>query len=100
MTDPRTPLSPDQRDVIDALEQVALLPDDVTVDELQPVTDRAIDVLKWRVQQAWDRDALLDGDLIYYEHNLRKDGFYLASDGAARLLARLQGEIARPSNNN
>jgi hypothetical protein len=46
MSDPRKqPPSPDQRELLDALEAVAQLPDDVSVDDLQPVVERAIDVL-------------------------------------------------------
>jgi hypothetical protein len=93
------PLSPDQRDLQDALEQVALLPDELTDDQIAEPVDRALTLLGERVQHFHGRE-LRDTDLLIYEQGLHRDGYDLAADGVLRLLHRLRAEIQRAANNN
>jgi hypothetical protein len=93
------PLSPDQRDLQDALEQVALLPDGLTDDEIAEPVDRAVTLLENRVQHFHGRE-LRDSDLLVYERGFRRDGHDLAADGLVRLLQRLEAEIAHVAGNN
>jgi len=92
--DPRS-LSRDQRELLDALEQLALLPDITTDEEIQQPVDRALDLLKDRVGRVTGRERLIDNDLLMYEFALRRDGFDLAADGVMRLLQRSSAEVSR-----
>ena len=99
MTDPRD-LTPDQRELLDAFEAVALLdPEAATMDDLVEAFDRVLTLLEARVQQTKGR-GLLDVDLAAYGAGFLRDGHVCAAEGAALMRWRLAGEIAHASNRN
>src|SRR4051812_10953634 len=100
MTDPRS-LTTDQREFLDAFEQVALLrgDPDATLETLVERFRRVLDMIEERVQQTKGR-GVLEEDLVGYEAGFRRDGHDVAADGAALMRWRLRGEIAHGSSRN
>lgn len=96
MTSPPDPrdLSPDQRELLDLLEQVAGLPRPIVEDDLVPLIDEILPVLdaRGRAFRGEDHQLTID-DLYIHESGLRRDGFELAADGLQILILRWHGEM-------
>jgi hypothetical protein len=97
MTDPRD-LSPDQRELLDACEQVALLPPDAPLEALEKV-EEAFDAAL-TLMEADHGGRLMDKDIIGYRDRFLADGQQVAAEGVQRMLERLAGEIAHGSASN
>ncbi len=82
MTDP----SPDQRELIEACEAVAMLPQPIQEDAFEPLADRAIDLIEERGQVLRGEDRISLEALMKYEVGLRRDGYAVAADGIVIML--------------
>jgi hypothetical protein len=91
MTDPRT-LTTDQRDLLDALEAVALLPQPIQEDDFLPVCDRAVGLLEARGFALRGQEKPQLATLLLYELHLRRDGHHVAGDGLQLLVERFELE--------
>jgi hypothetical protein len=97
--DPRN-LSPDQRELLDVCEQVALLTPDASQDDVIDAFDAALTLMEARVLEFHGRERLLDDDLFRYRAGFVVDGHHLATEGVQRMIDRLAGEVAHSSASN
>ena len=83
--DPRN-ITPDQAEVLTALEAIALLPVPIQEDDFEPLADHALDLLEARGGAIRGAGPLTPADLVVHERGLRQLGHGLAADGVQRLL--------------
>jgi hypothetical protein len=93
MTDPRS-LSPDQRELIDACEKVALLPVPLVEDDFQEASEVVCDLLEARGQALRGEARLTPEALLKYELGMRRDGHEVAADGLRRMIAAYNDGVA------
>jgi hypothetical protein len=84
-SDPRS-LSPDRRELLDALEKITLLPRPINEDDFAPLADHAIDLIEKRGQAIRGDKGISPETLLKYEAGLRRDGHGVAADGVAIML--------------
>jgi hypothetical protein len=85
MTDPRD-LSPDQREFLDAWEQIARLPVPLVENDFEPLADHALDLVEARGEAIRGDDKLTIETLMIHEKGLRHAGHELAADGVQRVI--------------
>ena len=85
MTDPRT-LSDDQRELLDKLEKIAMLPRPLVEVDFEEASKNALDLLERRGIELRDDDNVTIETLAVYAAGLRKDGFLLAADGVKLMI--------------
>jgi hypothetical protein len=85
----------DQGELLDACEQVAILPPDVPLDDVEEAFDRALTLM-----EADHGGKLIDKDLFRYRDRFAAAGREIAAGGVQRMIDRLAGEIAYGSAGN
>ena len=103
MTDPRD-LSPDQRELLDACEQVALLPRPLVEADFDDAANVALDLFEQRGLAFRDDDNLTIEPLAKHAAGLRREGHLLAADGVRLMimvwLAGVEVRAAEAADNN
>ncbi len=93
MTDPRS-LSPDQRELLDAFEQVALLPEPIQEYPFVDLADQALTLMEDRGKALRDEPRVTLDALARYRAGFLKDGHQLAAEGVNRIIERFFLEVA------
>jgi len=84
MGDPH--LSPDQRELLDVLEQIEALPSPLVEDDFAPLADRALEILEARGLDLRGAKTIAPHVLMVYEAGFRQDGHEKAADGIKRMI--------------
>jgi hypothetical protein len=91
--DPRS-LSPDQRDLLDILERIALLPEPIQENSFVDLATEACDLIEERGKALRGEPRLTIDTLAKYRAGFEKDGHELAAEGVKRIIERFFLEAA------
>jgi hypothetical protein len=84
--------SPDQQELLEVLERIAVLPWPIMEDALLPLAEQALDLIEARSREIRGEEMVTVETLVEYRRRLRKAGFEVASAGVAVLLLRYEAE--------
>lgn len=93
MTDPRS-LTDDQRELLDALERIALLPEPIQEHPFVDLADNALTLIEERGKALRGEPHITLDTVARYRAGFLKDGHELAAEGVNRILDRYFIEAA------
>jgi hypothetical protein len=89
-------LTPDQRKLLELLEQIARLPSPLVEADFGPLADRAVDLIEAQGRKLRDEVWVDQTRLILYERGLRQDGHALAADGLQLMIEAYRARLQAP----